>query len=193
MLAAGELERRRLNGAGQVRDASGRWRTVSTWNPAAADGRGARAFTRFGLHLGHRRLRYIVEVPVTAHFKRSDGRVDTYTHQPDGTRWTIPVDEDAIGDVPIPDDLRIVRDVGDHQKQKRFIREAIVHYLRQQPRDGNGDIVLQMFEQSDCWFSLLPRGGPEPAAPPLRAPARGDALQIGSDPGGHAGPSAASV
>ena len=127
MLASGELERRRLNGAEQVRDANGRWRTVSTWNPAASEGRGARTFTRFGQHLGHRRLRYIVEVPVTAHFRRADGRVDTYTKQPDGKRWTIPVDDDAIGHVPIPADLRVVRDVGDHQRQKSFIREAIVH------------------------------------------------------------------
>ena len=80
MLASGDLKRRRINGAEQVRDASRRWRTVSTWNPAAGDGRGARTFTRFGQHLGQRRLRYIIELPVTAHFKRAEGRVATYTH-----------------------------------------------------------------------------------------------------------------
>ena len=124
MDSARDLERRRLNGADQVLDPrSGLWRTVSTWNPAHAHG-GNRAFTRFGQHLGHRRLRYIVEVPVTAHFKRANGSVDTYTHQPDGARWTIPVDEDAIGHVPVPADLRVVRDVGDRNKQKAFVREA---------------------------------------------------------------------
>jgi len=48
MLAAPDLERRRLNGAEQVRDEHGRWRTVSTWDPAAGEGRGARIATTFG-------------------------------------------------------------------------------------------------------------------------------------------------
>ena len=159
MLAAhGDLERRRLNGAEQVRDAHGFWRTVSVWNPAHANGRGDRTFTRFGRHLAQRRVRYIVEVPVTAHFKRANGRVDSYKHQPDGSRWTIPVDEDAIGHVPVPADLRVVRDVGDHNRQKAFVREAIVQYLQRQPRDERGDIVLQAFDQSDCWLTLDEEG-----------------------------------
>ena len=153
-MLAPDLERRRLNGAEQVRDGHGRWRTVSVWNPAAGEGRGARVATTFGRQLGHRRVRYIVEVPVTAHFKRADGSVDTYTKQPDGKRWTIPVDDSAIGDVQMPQDIRAVRDVGDHQRQKAFIREAIVKYLMKEPRDENGDIVLQNFEQSDAWFTL---------------------------------------
>jgi hypothetical protein len=99
-------------------------------------------------------VRYIVEVPVTAHFKRPDGRVDSYTKQPDGSRWTIPVDDNAIGDVKLPEDVRVVRDVADHRKQKSFIREAIVSYLKAEPKDEDGNIILQNFEQSDCWFTL---------------------------------------
>jgi len=82
-------ERRRFAGAEQVRDESGRWRTVRTWDPADDTGRGGHRFTRYGQRLGHPSVRYIVEVPVTAHFRRVDGRVDTYTHYEDGTRWAI--------------------------------------------------------------------------------------------------------
>ena len=99
-------------------------------------------------------MRYIVEVPVTAHFKRTDGRVQSYTHQQDGTRWTIPVDEDAIGQVRMPADLRVVRDVGDHERQKRFIKDAITRYLLAQRKEPGGEIVLQAYDQSDCWFTL---------------------------------------
>ena len=154
MAAAVPLERRRLRGAEQVRDAAGRWRTVRTWNLRDEDDSRWHRFTAYGRQVGHPSVRYIVEVPVTAHFKRTDGRVDTYTHQQDGTRWTIPVDEDAIGRLKLPADLRVARDVGDHNRQKRFIRDALVRYLRAQPRDKEGNILLQAFDQSDCWFTL---------------------------------------
>ena len=147
MAAAAPLERRRLRGAEQVRDAAGRWRTVRTWNPADESGNAGHQFTAFGRRVGHPSVRYIVDVPVVAHFRRPDGREDTYTHQQDGTRWTIPVDSDAIGDVPMPADLRVVRHVGDHDRQKRFIRDAIVRYLRARPRDRDGNILLQAFDQ----------------------------------------------
>jgi hypothetical protein len=48
----------------------------------------------------------------------------------------------------------VVRDVGDHDRQKEFIRQAIVRYLRSQPRDADGKIVLQAYDQSDAYFSL---------------------------------------
>ena len=109
-------ERRRISGAEQVRDEQGLWRTIRTWDPADDSGRGGHRFTRYAQRLGVPTVRYIVEVPVTAHFTRSDGRVASYTQQQDGARWTVPVDEHAIGDVSMPADLAVVRDVGNHNR-----------------------------------------------------------------------------
>ncbi len=149
-----DAPRRFVNGAEHVQDRFGNWRTTRRWDPAANGGAGGHQFTRLGRQWGHSSVRYIAEVPMTAHFVRRDGRVDAYTHQENGTRFTLPVTGDAIGDVPMPADLRVVRDVDSHDRQKRFIRDAIVRYLRAQPRDGDGRILLKSFDQSDAYYTL---------------------------------------
>ena len=74
----------RLAGGGkaeQVLDRFGNWQTTRKWDPAADGGRGGWRFTPIGGHWGHSSVRYIIEVPVTAHFRRPSGRVDSYAHQ----------------------------------------------------------------------------------------------------------------
>ena len=66
------------------------------------------------------------------------------------------MDENAIGEIGVPADLRVARDVGSHDRQKDFVRRAIIRYLQSQPRDEDGNLVLERFDQSDCWFTIRP-------------------------------------
>ena len=149
-----DAPRRRINGVEQVRDRFGNWRTTRTWDPAANGGQGGHHFTRFGRDWGHTSVRYEVEVPVKKQFRRPNGDLVTYTHERDGSLMTVPVNSDSIGHMPMPADLRVARDVGSHNRQKAFIRDAIVRYLQAQPRDDDGNIVLVAYEQSDAYYTL---------------------------------------
>ena len=65
------------NGVEYIEDRGGIMRPTRRWNAAMNGGQGGWRFTAFGERADHNTVRYIVEVPVVAHFVRKD-RTDTY-------------------------------------------------------------------------------------------------------------------
>jgi hypothetical protein len=118
-----------------------------------------------GREWGHSSIRYIVEVPVTAHFRRANGQWATL-HAPGGRHALDHPREQRrhrvlrrgeagdLQDAAAGGPPRRARDVGSHNRQKQFIREAIVRYLQAQPRDDDGSIVLSAYDQSDAYYTL---------------------------------------
>ena len=62
--------------AEQVLDRFGNWQTTRKWDPAADGGKGGWCFMPIGKQWGHSSVRFTIEVPVTAHFRRANGHVE---------------------------------------------------------------------------------------------------------------------
>ena len=147
-----DAHRQYIGGAEYVADRNGNMRMTRRWDP----GENQHRFTRLGRQWGHSSVRYEVMVPVTGHRQEPDGTWVSFTHHRDGRRVTVPVTSDEMG---IPAGLLVARDVGDHERQKAFVQEAIRHYLSQQPEDErNGGVLMEDFTESDCYYSYEPAG-----------------------------------
>ena len=142
-----------LNGREEVEDRRGIMRHTRNWDPAANAGRGAFAYTRAGMRLTPK-VSYIVNVPVIGHARNPDGTWRTFTTQRDGRAVTVPVTDDMIGRFATPGGLNVARDVGDHHRQKSFIRDAIRSWLMHQSRDGDNHILLNDFVASDMYYTF---------------------------------------
>ena len=140
-----------------LKDISGQVHKTRSWNPAGNGGRGEHRFTPFGVRAGHSSVRYTVQVPVWRTFIRKDGRHVSYAEQRSGEPFLLPIDSDLLGTLPLPGDLRVARNVGDHERQKAFIKEALTEYLSKLQPDENGNLVLSHFEQSDAYYTIDPR------------------------------------
>ena len=69
----------------------------------------------------------------------------------------MPITQNVLGRLPIPDDVLAAHNVGDHERQKAEIKEKLLAYLSRQPLDEHGRITLTDFEQSDMFYSVDPR------------------------------------
>jgi hypothetical protein len=106
------------NGSQFAEDRHGNMQKTRRWDPTANGGRGGHHFTPAGKRFGHASVRYIVEVPVTAHYDRGDGKIESYKFERSGERITIPVTSDRFERMGMPAGMDVARDVGDHQRQK---------------------------------------------------------------------------